>query len=81
MILGPAEYHIGGLGAKGKDTPPQISLAARAKAKQVCVTPAPGDYNVEKAEKTLGEAAPKFTFGFKKVIDGSTETPGRHFRI
>lgn len=51
-------------------------MAARAKPKQICISPSPCDYNVEKAEKMLGEAAPKFTFGVKKVIDGSTETPG-----
>lgn len=41
---GPAEYNITGLGAKGKDTPPQISLAPRAKAPHIYSTPAPGEF-------------------------------------
>lgn len=40
---GPSTYNIGGLGAKGKDTPPQISLQGRPKAPVIITTPAPGE--------------------------------------
>lgn len=39
---GPANYDVSGLAAKGKDTPPQISLQSRAKPPKIIETPAPG---------------------------------------
>lgn len=36
---GPSAYNIVGLAAKGKDTPPQISLQSRAKATKIVETP------------------------------------------
>lgn len=74
---GPAQYNITGLAAKGKDTPPQISLQSRAKASKIIETPAPGEYHIEKSDKYIVSAAPKFTFGVKKYC-GITNysTPG-----
>jgi hypothetical protein len=37
---GPAQYNVTGLAAKGKDTPPQISLQSRAKPNKIIETPA-----------------------------------------
>lgn len=39
---GPANYNISGLAAKGKDTPPQMSLQSRSKPPKVIDGPAPG---------------------------------------
>lgn len=74
---GPAQYNITGLAAKGRDTPPQISLQSRAKAVKVIETPAPGEYHIEKSDKYVVSAAPKFTFGVKKYCGITNyETPG-----
>jgi len=63
---GPAQYNITGLAAKGKDTPPQMSLQSRAKAPKIIETPAAGEYHIEKSDKYVVTSAPKFTFGVKK---------------
>lgn len=77
---GPSQYNITGLCCKGKDTPPQISLQSRAKANKIIETPAPGEYHIEKSEKYIGNAAPKFTFGVKKYCGITNyETPGKPF--
>lgn len=77
---GPAQYNITGLAAKGKDTPPQISLQSRAKAAKIIETPAPGEYHIEKSDKYIVSAAPKFTFGVKKYCGITNyETPGKLF--
>lgn len=74
---GPAQYNITGLAAKGKDTPPQISLQSRAKPSKIIETPAPGEYHIEKSDKYIVSAAPKFTFGVKKYCGITNyETPG-----
>ena len=39
---GPSAYNIVGLAAKGKDTPPQISLQSRAKSTKIIETPGKG---------------------------------------
>lgn len=70
---GPAQYNVSGLGAKGKDTPPAMSLQSRPKAKSQFLTPAPGEYNIDRADKNM---APKYTFGLKTVADKPKETPG-----
>lgn len=76
---GPAQYNISGLGAKGKDTPPAMSLQSRPKPKSQFLTPAPGEYNIDKAEKRMVESAPKYTFGLKAACDKPKQTPGKHF--
>lgn len=73
---GPAQYNVSGLGAKGKDTPPAMSLQSRPKAKSQFLTPAPGEYNIDRAEKNMVGSAPKYTFGLKTVPDKPNETPG-----
>lgn len=40
---GPANYNVSGLAAKGKDTPPQMSLQSRAKPPKIIESPAPGE--------------------------------------
>ena len=42
---GPANYNISGLAAKGKDTPPQMSLQSRSKPAKIIEGPAPGMCN------------------------------------
>lgn len=75
---GPAQYNVTGLAAKGKDTPPQISLQSRAKPNKIIETPAPGEYHIEKSDKYVVSAAPKFTFGVKKYCGITNyETPGK----
>lgn len=75
---GPAQYNVTGLAAKGKDTPPQISLQSRAKPNKIIETPAPGEYHIEKSDKYIVSAAPKFTFGVKKYCGITNyETPGK----
>jgi hypothetical protein len=73
---------VTGLAAKGKDTPPQISLQSRAKPNKIIETPAPGEYHIEKSDKYVVSAAPKFTFGVKKYCGITNyETPGKKITI
>lgn len=65
-----------GLSAKGKDTPPAVSLHGRPKDARHDNTPAPGDYNPEKSEKVIHENSPKYTFGMKTAVDKQVDTPG-----
>lgn len=76
---GPGQYNITGLSAKGKDTPPAVSLHGRPKEQKIQNTPAPGDYNPEKSEKTIHENSPKYTFGVKTNVDKPVNTPGMFF--
>lgn len=69
-------YNITGLGCKGKDTPPAYCLQSRPKEIPKYLTPAPGEYNVEKADKMLVKSAPRYTFGMKKPPKSTSETPG-----
>lgn len=79
---GPAQYNITGLAAKGKDTPPQISLQSRAKPNKIIETPAPGEYHIEKSDKYIVSSAPKFTFGVKKYCGITNyETPGMQHKL
>lgn len=74
---GPAQYNISGLGAKGKDSPPAMSLQSRPKPKGTFLTPAPGEYNIDKAEKKIAGTAPKYTFGLKTAPEKPKESPGK----
>ncbi|CAH1711407.1 unnamed protein product [Chironomus riparius] len=78
---GPSAYNIVGLAAKGKDTPPQISLQSRAKSTKIIETPGAGDYHIEKSDKYIVSSAPKYTFGVKKYsgLSNSGETPAPNF--
>lgn len=53
-----------------------MSLQSRPKAKSQFITPAPGEYDIDKAEKKMVGSAPKYTFGLKTVADKPKETPG-----
>lgn len=68
-------YNITGLGCKGKDTPPAYCLQSRPKEIPKYLTPAPGEYNVEKSDKMLVKSAPRYTFGVKKPPKSTSETP------
>ena len=71
---GPAQYNITGLAAKGKDTPPAMSLQSRPRPPKVIETPAAAEYHLE-CSKT-GHSAPKYTFGVKKYCNETSQTPG-----
>ena len=62
---------------EGKDTPPAATLHSRPKDNKVTSTPAPGDYNPEKAEKVIHDSAPKYTFGLKTQLEKLSTTPGK----
>lgn len=70
-----------GLSAKGRDTPPALSLHGRPKEQKNDNTPAPGDYNPEKCEKIVHEASPKYTFGVKTNVEKPVNTPGKYYII
>lgn len=72
---GPAQYNITGLAAKGKDTPPAMSLQSRPRPPKIIETPGAGEYHLERSEKT-GPSAPKYTFGVKKYCNETSQTPG-----
>lgn len=61
----------------GKDTPPAVSLHGRPKDPKADNTPAPGDYDPEKAEKVIHDNSPKYTFGLKTNKDKPVDTPGK----
>lgn len=61
----------------GKDTPPAVSLYARNKETKPEVTPAPGDYNPEKATNVILDNSPKYTFGLKTQTEKPSSTPGK----
>lgn len=69
-------YNITGLGCKGKDAPPAYCLQSRPKEIPKYLTPAPGEYNIEKSDKMLVKSAPKYTFGVKKPPNPTSQTPG-----
>lgn len=54
-----------------------MSLQSRPRGKSSFLTPAPGEYNVDKAEKTISESAPKYTFGLKSASEKLSQTPGK----
>ncbi|XP_018336730.1 outer dense fiber protein 3 isoform X4 [Agrilus planipennis] len=72
---GPGQYNVTGLSAKGKDTPKAASLHGRPKDCKGDNTPAPGDYNPDKAEKVIHDNAPKYTFGLKTNREKPLDTP------
>jgi hypothetical protein len=72
---GPGQYNVTGLSAKGKDTPPAVSLHSRPKDAKPENFPAPGDYNPDKAEKVIHDNAPRYTFGLKTNVEKPVDTP------
>lgn len=63
----------------GKDAAPASSLHSRMKSTKQEITPAPGDYNPEKAEKIILDHSPKYSFGMKTQTEKINCTPGKYF--
>jgi len=61
----------------GKDAAPAASLHGRTKSAKLEITPAPGDYNPQKAEKIILDNSPKYTFGVKTQLEKISCTPGK----
>ena len=61
----------------GKDKAPALSLHGRTKSGKLEYTPAPGDYDPQKAEKIIQDSAPKYSFGIKPHTDKISTTPGK----
>ena len=60
----------------GKASAPSASLHYRHAEPKPFVTPAPGSYCPEKAEKKILDASPKFSFGVKPKSEIKSSTPG-----
>lgn len=60
---------------------PASSLHGRTKSGKIEFTPAPGDYDPQKAEKIILDSSPKFSFGIKTQIEKINHTPGELFYI
>lgn len=60
----------------GKDAAPALSLHGRTKTTKPEITPAPGDYNPQKAEKIILDSSPKYSFGVKTQVEKISCTPG-----
>lgn len=65
----------------GKDTPPALSLYSRNKEGKAEITPAPGDYNPEKATSVTLDNSPKYTFGMRTQVEKRSETPGKNNNV
>lgn len=63
----------------GKDAAPASSLHSRTKSSKFEITPAPGDYNPEKAEKIILDNSPKYSFGTKTQSQKISCTPGKQY--
>ena len=62
----------------GKDDPKAPTMHIKPKDPKGFVTPAPGAYNPELAEKDVKLAAPKYSFGIKAKEGKSVAGPGKH---
>ena len=61
----------------GKDEPKAPTMHIKPKDPKSFVTPAPGAYNPELAEKDVKLAAPKYSFGIKSKDSKSIPGPGK----
>ena len=61
----------------GKDDPKAPTMHIKPKDPKGFVTPAPGAYNPELAEKDVKQAAPKYSFGIKAKESKSVPGPGK----
>ncbi|KAK0075480.1 hypothetical protein PV326_011538 [Microctonus aethiopoides] len=59
----------------GKDKTLALSLHGRVKNEKIESTPAPGDYDPQKAEKIIQYCSPKYSFGVKTQMDKTIATP------
>ncbi|XP_076068952.1 ciliary microtubule associated protein 1A isoform X2 [Oratosquilla oratoria] len=62
---GPGQYNVTGISNKGKDEAHAPSMHVKPNDPKPYVTPAPGDYCPEKAEKKVVDTSPSFSFGIK----------------
>ena len=60
----------------GKDSSPASSLHIRPKEPKKFVTPSPGAYNPENADKEVKASSAKFSFGIKSEIKNVSDSPG-----
>ena len=65
----------------GKDEPKAPTMHIKPKDPKSFVTPAPGAYNPELAEKDVKLAAPKYSFGIKAKDSKSVPGPGKRLII
>lgn len=61
----------------GKDKTLASSLHGRVKNEKIESTPAPGDYDPQKAVKIIQYCSPKYSFGVKTPMDKTITTPGK----
>jgi hypothetical protein len=60
----------------GKDSSPAASLHIRPKEPKKFVTPSPGAYNPENADKEVKTSSAKFSFGIKTDVKNVSDSPG-----
>ena len=60
----------------GKDDPKAPSMHIKPKDPKVFVTPAPGAYNPENADRDVKLSAPKYSFGIKPKGEKPGHGPG-----
>ena len=65
----------------GKDEPKAPSMHIKPKDPKVFVTPAPGTYNPENADRDVKAAAPKYSFGIKPKAEKPGQGPGIFLKI
>lgn len=63
--------------SSGKDRALALSLHGRTKPGKFESTPAPGDYDPQKAEKIIQDSSPKYSFGIKPHAEKLSTTPGK----
>lgn len=61
----------------GKDDPKAPSMHIKPKDPKVFVTPAPGAYNPENADRDVKLSAPKYSFGIKPKGEKPGHGPGK----
>ena len=60
----------------GKDEPVAASMHIKPKEPKKFVTPAPGAYNPENAEKEVKSSSAKYSFGIKAEAHKIPDVPG-----
>lgn len=65
----------------GKASAPSASLHYRHAEPKAFVTPAPGAYNSEPAEKKMLDHSPKYSFGTKTEKKLKSNTPGKKIEL
>ena len=65
----------------GKDDPKAPSMHIKPKDPKQFVTPAPGAYNPESADREVKLTAPKYSFGIKGKDEKPQSVPGECVKI